>query len=173
MSAALSTSMRVTPAGVGRLTGPATSTTLAPASRAACATAKPILPELRLLMKRTGSMRSRVGPALTSTRRPARAPPPRSACNWSASSSGSSMRPSPISPHAWSPSAGPSSRTPRAASVATLARVAAFAHMMWFIAGAAAIGASVARHSVASRSSASPAAMRARKSALAGAISTK
>ena len=49
-------------------------TTLAPASRAACATANPILPELRLLMKRTGSIRSRVGPAVMSTRRPASTP---------------------------------------------------------------------------------------------------
>ena len=64
MSAALSTSMRRTPAGVVSATGPATSTTSAPAARAAAATAKPILPELRLLMNRTGSMRSRVGPAV-------------------------------------------------------------------------------------------------------------
>src|SRR5947208_3891051 len=40
------------------------------------------------------------------------------------------------------------------------------------MAGATAIGASVARHSVASRSSACPVARRARKSALAGAMST-
>ena len=53
-------------------------TTSAPASRAACATAKPILPELRLLMKRTGSIGSRVGPAVISTRRPCRSPLPHS-----------------------------------------------------------------------------------------------
>ena len=63
-----------TPGGAARLTGPLTSTTLAPASRAASATAYPIFPELRLVMKRTGSMRSRVGPAVTSTLRPASAP---------------------------------------------------------------------------------------------------
>src|SRR4030081_3197710 len=76
MSAALSTSTRVTPVGVGRPTGPQTSPTAAPASRAACATAKPILPELRLLMKRTGSMRSRVGAAGMRTGLPPRRPLP-------------------------------------------------------------------------------------------------
>ena len=102
ISAALSTSTRVTPAGVGRLTGPATSTTSAPASRAACATANPILPELRLLMKRTGSMRSRVGPggdqhapAGERALRGAAAPP-----TLGQISTGSSMRPVPVSPQA-------------------------------------------------------------------------
>ena len=61
---------------------------------------------------------------------------------------------------------------PRAASVATLACVALLAHMTRFIAGASMIGASVAMHSVQSRSSARPAASRAMKSALAGAINT-
>ena len=74
MSAALSTSMRFTPGGVAMLTGPQTMVTSAPASRAAAATAKPIFPELRLLMKRTGSMRSRVGPAVSNTRLPASGP---------------------------------------------------------------------------------------------------
>ncbi len=49
MSRALSTLMRVMPAGVGRCTGPVTRVTWAPASRAAAATAKPIFPELRLV----------------------------------------------------------------------------------------------------------------------------
>ena len=74
MSAALSTSMRFTPGGVAMDTGPHTTVTSAPASRAAAATAKPIFPELRLLMKRTGSMRSRVGPAVSNTRLPASGP---------------------------------------------------------------------------------------------------
>ena len=74
MSTALSQSMRRTPGGVGSETGPLTRTTSAPAFRAACATAKPIFPELRLLMKRTGSMRSRVGPAVISTRLPLSGP---------------------------------------------------------------------------------------------------
>jgi hypothetical protein len=61
---------------------------------------------------------------------------------------------------------------PRDIRVATLAWVALLDHMMRFMAGAITIGASVARHKVASRSSARPCASRARKSALAGAIST-
>ena len=60
---------------------------------------------------------------------------------------------------------------PRAASVATLACVALLAHMTRFIAGASMIGASVAMHRVQSRSSARPAASRAIRSALAGAMS--
>ena len=44
--------------GVGKLTGPATSVTSAPASRAARATAKPIFPLDKLVMPRTGSMAS-------------------------------------------------------------------------------------------------------------------
>ena len=59
--------MRVTPRGVGKWTGPATSVTSAPASRAARAIAKPILPEEWLVMPRIGSSASKVGPAVTST----------------------------------------------------------------------------------------------------------
>jgi hypothetical protein len=58
MSRAERTSTRVTPRGVGSATGPATSVTSAPASRAARAIAKPILPLERLVMPRTGSMAS-------------------------------------------------------------------------------------------------------------------
>ena len=50
--------MRDTPRGVGSATGPATSVTSAPASCAARAIAKPILPLDRLVMPRTGSMAS-------------------------------------------------------------------------------------------------------------------
>jgi hypothetical protein len=50
--------MRLTPRGVGWPTGPATNVTSAPASRAARAMAKPILPLDRLVMPRTGSMAS-------------------------------------------------------------------------------------------------------------------
>ncbi len=71
MSAALCTSTRSTLAGVGSVVGPATSVTVAPASAAACASAKPILPELVLVMPRTGSIASNVGPAVSSTRLPA------------------------------------------------------------------------------------------------------
>ena len=50
-----------TPVGAGRETGPETSVTCAPRSRAASAMAKPILPVERLVRKRTGSSISRVG----------------------------------------------------------------------------------------------------------------
>ncbi|MNE89017.1 hypothetical protein D3C80_1863870 [compost metagenome] len=50
MSRALTTSMRLTRSGVGRCTGPLIRVTLAPASAAASARAKPILPELWLVM---------------------------------------------------------------------------------------------------------------------------
>ena len=50
ISMALETSMRATRAGVSRCTGPLTRVTPAPASAAAAAIAKPILPELWLLM---------------------------------------------------------------------------------------------------------------------------
>jgi hypothetical protein len=60
------------PAGVASDVGPLTSVTIAPASAAACASAKPILPELVLVIPRTGSIASNVGPAVNSTRLPAR-----------------------------------------------------------------------------------------------------
>jgi hypothetical protein len=140
------------------------------------------LPLERFETKRTGSIASRVGPAVISTVRPSSAPSTRagsvargagaSPSSARAMSTGSSMRPWPVSPSASAPAAGPSTRTPRAVSVATFACVAGFFHIAQFIAGATAIGAVVARQSVANRSSARPWASRARKSALAGATST-
>ena len=125
-------------------------------------------------MKRTGSIRSRVGPAVSNTRLPASGPLGAMVLATSAASCvGSSMRPAPTSPQAWSPSPGPQTCTPRDLSVATLACVAAFAHITRFIAGASAMGAAVARQSVVNRSSAWPVARRARKSAVAGAMITK
>jgi len=99
--AALRTLMRATPAGVGNATGPAISDTSAPIAAAAAATAKPILPELRLPMKRTGSISSNVGPAVISTRTPASMALARIwPANADTSSSGSSRRPGPTSPQA-------------------------------------------------------------------------
>ena len=72
ISPALSTSMRRTRGGVGKCTGPATSVTSAPRRAASAASAKPIFPDERLPRKRTGSSASKVGPAVTSTRCPAR-----------------------------------------------------------------------------------------------------
>ena len=108
-----------------------------------------------------------------STLRPASNPALGGGCSkLSASSIGSHIRPAPISPQAWPPEAGPRMRTPRDTTVSTFACVALLAHMIRFMAGARTTGASVARHRVVNKSSARPPARRARKSALAGAIST-
>ena len=71
ISLALTTLVRailpVASRGVDRSQGPVTKCTCAPASTAALAIAKPILPELRLVMPRTGSIASKVGPAVINT----------------------------------------------------------------------------------------------------------
>jgi hypothetical protein len=161
--------MRVTPAGASSSTGPATSVTFAPASRAARATAKPILPELELVITRTGSIGSSVGPAVTTTRLPSSALGAKKAWIRSNSSSASSMRPRPVSPQACSPAAGPANSTPSPRRAAALRCVAGFDHISTFIAGASMSGQRRARHSVLSRSSARPCASLPMKSALAGA----
>ncbi len=79
----------------------------------------------------------------------------------------------PTSPHAWSPAAGPAISTPSARSSSTLRCVAAFSHISTFIAGASMSGQRRARHSADSRSSASPCATFAMKSALAGATTMR
>ena len=167
-----STSTRATPCGVGRCTGPAISVTCAPARRAARAMAKPILPLERLVRPRTGSMASNVGPAVTTTRRPANVCGVSAAMTSSSSSGACSMRPSPVSPQACAPKPTASTRAPSAAACRTLRCVAGCDHISRFMAGASSSGARSrgrARHSSESKSSARPAARRARKSALAGA----
>ena len=120
-------------------------------------------------MKRTGSIASRVGPAVTTACFPDSGPLEQRPASASRISSGSDMRPSPVSPQAWKPAPGPMTAMPRLRKVARFCWVAALLHISRFIAGATAIGRSLARHSVVSRSLAMPAARRARKSALAGA----
>ena len=71
ISRAVRTSMRCTPRGVASKVGPATSVTDAPASTAARARANPVLPDDRLVMPRTGSIGSNVGPAVSTMRFPA------------------------------------------------------------------------------------------------------
>ena len=70
MSAVDSTDCTLTPGGGATLSGPATRSTLAPRRHAAAASATPILPLLWFEMNRTGSIASRVGPAVISTRLP-------------------------------------------------------------------------------------------------------
>ena len=140
-------------------TGPLTNTTSAPAATAASASAYAIFPELRLLINRTGSIASRVGPAVIITRRPASGRPSETRVGpitAAAIASGSNMRPSPTSPQAWLPLSGPSMRTPRSSSNCRFACTAGFFHMTWFIAGAMTSGASVARQSVDRRSGGAP-----------------
>ncbi len=137
--------------------------------------AKPILPLDRLVMPRTGSMASKVGPAVISTRLPARRLGWKKATSSSHSSAASSMRPSPTSPQAWSPAAGPRMMLPSARSCARFRCVAGCAHISRFMAGASSSGQlsiGRARHSRLSNSSARPCASLAMKSALAGATNT-
>ncbi len=116
-------------------------------------------------------MRSRVGPAVTSTFSPRRSS---RGCKMRIASaticSGSLMRPAPTSPHARKPLSGPIKRTPRFVSVRRLLCVASAVHMPVFIAGASKIGALVASRVVVSISSATPQASLAMRFAVAGAI---
>ncbi len=123
-------------------------------------------------MARTVSIGSRVPPAFTTTRSPARLRGPSRRSASAASSRGSTMRPSPCQPQASSPASGPSRRTPRARSRSTFSRVAGWFHMWTFMAGATSTGARVASSRVVTRSSARPCAMRASRWAVAGATTT-
>ena len=121
-------------------------------------------------MPRTGSIASKVGPAVITTLRPASSFGWKKAIRCSSSSSGSSILPMPVSPQAWSPAPGPTTVAPSAASCAMLRCVAGCSHIWRFIAGATSSGHSRARHSVVSRSSAMPWTSFAMRSAVAGAI---
>ena len=55
------------PKGADRAVGPLTKVTSAPAACAARAKAYPIFPDERLVMPRTGSIGSKVGPAVINT----------------------------------------------------------------------------------------------------------
>ena len=170
ISSAVCTSTRCTLGGVGKVTGPATSTVSAPASAAAWASANPIFPELWLDTKRTGSMASKVGPAVITTLFPANSREGKKSSRAALISSGSASRPAPISPQACVPCPGPRTVIPRSSRILILAWVAVLLHICWFMAGATNRGAGVARAVVVSRSSALPMARRARVSAVAGAI---
>lgn len=118
------------------------------------------------------SMRSTVGPAVTSTRRPsmsrARHSRSHTACTMA---SGSLMRPAPLSPQARCPLSGPTVLTPRASKVRRFCCVASAVHMPVFMAGASKMGAFVASSVVVSMSSAMPQASLAIRLAVAGATS--
>src|SRR5207247_2215850 len=82
-------------------------------------------------------------------------------------------RPDRHQPYAGSPKPGPTRLTPRASSVAKLACAAGWAHIIRFIVGAISTGLSEASNAVVARSSAAPVAIRAIRSALAGATTTR
>ena len=146
ISAALVTRRITTPNIPGGGSWVVISVTAAPRSRAASATAKPILPVEWLPTKRTGSMASRVPPAVTITCLLRRSPAcrPIKARVAATTSTGSIMRPSPSRPLASRPRAGPATSTPRARSFSTFCCTAALAYIRASIAGATAIGAAVA-----------------------------
>ena len=118
-------------------TGPLTSVTSAPRSIACRAMAYPMRPVERLVRKRTGSSASRVGPADTTMRMPARSftrTLARTAQSTSSSTEGSF--PSPSSPQASMPEAGGMTTMPLDASASRFACVAALRYMCTFMAGA-------------------------------------
>ena len=132
-------------------------------------------------MNRTGSRYSRVPPAETTTRSPARScagAPPCSSRRASRSparakiSAGSGSRPLPVSAPVRRPSAGSMTTAPRERSVATLAWVAGCSHISVCIAGANTTGQRAVSSVLVSRSSASPWAAFAIRSAVAGATTT-
>src|SRR5712664_1792276 len=95
-----------------------------------------------LVTTRTGSRCSRVGPAVTSTCFPCHGARPSTRRVAAARmASGSLIRPGrSLGPSASGPASGPTKCQPRAASVATLARVAGWAYIASFMAGAARTG---------------------------------
>ena len=176
------TGCTVVPGGAGRVTLAATRSTSAPRSTAARARAQPIRPEERLPRNRTGSRCSRVPPALTTTRRPARSRAAArctiegsvsTAVATAASSAGSGRRPGPVSGPVSRPESGSTTMQPRDRSVSTLARVAACSHISVCIAGAKTTGQWAVSRVEVSRSSARPVAARASRSAVAGATITR
>ncbi len=172
ISAAVTTSVRATPGrSMRRETGPVTSSTRAPRAAASSASAKPILPLLRLPMYRTGSMASCVPPAVTSRRLPlSLLRPTNSAYKASTMASGSLILPSPTKPLASSPLSGPMKRTflPRSASMFFC--VPGSRHISKSMAGAAKTGQAALRKQACRRLSQSPWVILPRVLAVAGAI---
>ncbi len=88
-------------------------------------------------------------------------------------SKGSAMRPGPNSPQAISPSLGPTNSTPSFSRIARLRLTEALSHIRIFMAGAIKTGLSVASSVVEAKSFASPFAILAIRSAVAGATTTR
>ncbi len=107
ISAADSIEIKSSEVGSDKAPGPLIRVTFAPASCAAVAIAYPIFPELRLPIKRTGSIASKVGPAVTIIFKPCSSPEIKHCCRADKISATSNMRPSPVSPQACKPLLGP------------------------------------------------------------------
>ena len=167
--------MTLAPGGFGSVAlFAATKVTVAPRWTAMSARANPCRPEERLPIKRTGSIISCVPPALMSTLTPSRLCSMLTPVNTVRASSaiwaGSGKRPAPESVPVKRPTSGFSTTMPRSRNKATFACVAGLFHISVCIAGAKTTG-HVATNTVAARrSSARPLAIRAIKSAVAGAI---
>lgn len=112
-------------------------------------------------------MASWVGPAVTSTRVPAKGPSCTASVAETISSTEASL-PSPVSPQARRPDTGMTTEAPRLRSTERLACVAGFCHMCTFMAGARSKGAMVARAAEVRQSSAMPQAIFAMTSAVQG-----
>ena len=121
-------------------------------------------------MPRTGSIISRVAPAVINIFLPVNIFGVKCALTCASNSAASNMRPSPVSPQACSPLPGPSTAILSAFSWVKLRCVAGFSHICLFIAGATSKGQSRAKHKVESKSSARPCNNFATNSAEAGAI---
>ena len=132
------------------------------------------MPEERLPIYLTGSIASRVPPAVTKTRFPSKS------CSSEITdarklriSEVSGNRPTPLSVPVRRPVAGRITWKPRSCKSAMLATVAALFHIFGCIAGIKTLIALLARTRLVSRSSARPIAIRAIKSAVAGEIKIK
>ena len=135
ISAAVLTRTTSTPAAAGR-SAVVTSVTVAPRAAASSASAWPCLPDERLPMKRTGSIASRVPPAVTSTCRPREIAWRQDGRSTAATMSlGSARRPAPTSPPARRPVAGVTTCTPRRAQRGRLSCTAGCSHISVCIAG--------------------------------------
>ncbi len=173
MAMADSTSMTGPPQGSRSTAGVAISVTSAPASTAAKASARPIVPLERFPMYRTGSSASRVPPADTTTRRPLSWPArPRTDRTANRMLAREPRRPSPWAPDARYPRSGSTIVAPSCRSVSTFLRVAGWCHIWCSIAGAITSGASVASATAPIMFSTIPLARWAMAFAVAGATST-
>ena len=180
ISRAVVTSTTSTPYGASNATGPDTSVTCAPRSRACSAKAYPILPVEWLVRNRTGSSGSCVGPAVTSTASPLSGSSPSgrfassSAFTAVSMRAGSSIRPLPASPQASMPLSGSTIVQPSSRQVLRLRCVTAFSYICTFMAGHRIFGPlSYASMVLVSWSSAMPQAIFAMISALAGATASR